>query len=146
MALTIEHYPNARLQIGGRLLTIDLHEAFQKKLAGEQLTNAKAIIILKEIKWRSDVLSFFTKPVVLIPFSIIVLISSFLCPLSHIAFIILGILLASIGGGLLGGSVYFTYNKILPKISEAYSQLSTRASEYVRQIEVANRPMNFVFA
>lgn len=117
--------------------TVSMHDSVQRRLnQGEVLTNARAVEILKQVKLKSDVMWFITKPIVVIPFSIALLIGSFCIPATTIvALAILNILLCGVAGGLVGFTIQNTWNNMLPQLSQAYSDQSQEASALIVQLE-----------
>lgn len=123
---------------------LDLAQAVRDKQHSETLTNAVAIRILKEIRIKSQIMSFLTKPVVLIPVGILLvagaLTASFLIPPStslvlNIASIIFCALLSGVAGGFLGFSIENTFTGFLPQLSEAYNDQARHASHYIAQLQ-----------
>lgn len=114
---------------------MDLDQAVKEKLNnGQKLTNDLAIKIFKEIKLKSDVLSFLTKSVVFITLSATVSIIGFLLPLTGIVLGILKVTLCLLGGYLVG-MVMKLPNNFLSQVSQAYSEQSKQAAEYILQLE-----------
>jgi hypothetical protein len=150
--LSIEHYPNK--SFGVRFyprifsFTIDLNQSVRNKLkAGEVLTNELAVKIFNQIKWKSDVLSFLTKPVVFIPSAVAVTVAGFAIPMTGVALTVTSLALCSLGG-FMGGLSYMELcsNKILSELSQAYSEQSTRAAEYIKKLENSNIDLKIVLA
>ena len=147
MAFNIEHYPNRRFDIFPftPTVSVDLNKSVKKKLSdGEQLTNATALNILKQIKWESDILSFLTKPIVAIVLSNGVLGAGLCIPAAGIVLWLARIFVSVLGGGMLGFSIENSFRclgkslcikGLFPQLSQAYSDQSQRANEYIRTLE-----------
>lgn len=152
MNLHIEHYPAVGFvgPITSIPWFIDIHEAVKGKLKeGEQLINATALKIFKQIKWKSDVYGFLTKPVVLISLSAAILTIgvAIRSVTERGPAYVAGVIVSALGAGLLGFVVQNTYNGFFSKLSEAYRDQSNKAKEYIGQIEAAkDQPMTFTFA
>lgn len=150
MSLNIEHYPNHRFELFPFPdFTIDLNESVKKQLKrGETLTNTTALKIFKEIKSKSDILSFLTKPITLI--SLGASISAFgilmaaLCP-PFVApvFIVITILIGILGAKIFAYSILNYVNDFLPELSRAYADQSEKAAEYIRILEASNQELVF---
>lgn len=147
MTLHIDHFPGVAFYVCNREVGIDIHKSVKEKLGKEaQLTNATALKILKEIKWKSDVLCFLTKPVVAISLSAAVLVAGFCIPAVGVALLAARIFVCSVGGGMVGFSVGSSVNGFLSQLSDAYSQQSRMAAIYIEGIEGANQEIKFTFA
>lgn len=150
MNLNIAHYPN--LTFTGNILffplrlKIDLNESFKEKLGNSQATNALALKILKQIKLKSDVVSFLTKPVVFIPLSVVVTIAGIVIPPTGIILTAISIILCLVGGTMLSISIRSSYDNYLSLVSQAYSDQSQRAATYIQQIESSNQQLTFTYA
>lgn len=148
MNLNIDHYPNKNFKVFSftPVFTIDLNQSVKERLkAGEVLTNATAIKIFKQIKLQSDILSFLTKPIVLISLGASIFLAGLLIPATGLALGAARVLVCALGGGILGFSIenYFL-SSFLSQISEAYADQSKRAAEYIKKLEASNQ--EFVFA
>lgn len=165
MSLTITHSPGKSFAMGSifgpKVLNLDLNKEVKKHLGSrENLTNEKAVKILKEIKWKADVKAFFTKPIVLITASITGMLlatalpfASAAIPLTNVALVItklaidvFSIFLGMVSGGVLGFSAVTTFNGILPAISKGYSDMSAKASEYIKQIQASEEELKITLA
>lgn len=147
--INIDHYPARRFILCGctPIFSVDLNQAVKEKLKnGEQLTNATALRILKEIKWKSDIRSFLTKPIVAISVSLGVLIAGLCIPTAITVLTVTSMLLQILGAGMLGYSLENYWNDFLPDLSRAYSALSQKASEHITVLEAASQEMQFVLA
>lgn len=148
MVLNIEHYPGKRFRMFSCApeFSVDLNNSVKEKLkTGEQLTNATALKILKQIKWKSDILSFLTIPIVAISLSAGVLVAGFCIPAFNTALFVAHIFVRVLGGMMLGFSIENSCKGFLPELSQAYSDQSQRAREYIRTLE-ANQEMQIVLA
>lgn len=148
MRLNIEQYPNKTFLLSSLTpaFNINIQNAVKGKLQlNEQLTNATALKIFKQIKWESDVLSFLAKPIVLIPLSVAICATSFLLQPTALPLIILKVFISTLSGGLVGYSLENSYNGFLSKLSLAYSEQSSRANEYIRTLENHEGEMEFSF-
>jgi len=150
MAINVECYPNRNFQwlFFTPMFNVDINQAVKDKLRpGEQLTNATALRIFKQIKWKSDMLSLLTKPIVSISLSCIVLLAGFFIPASGIALYAARVFVSTVGGSMVGYSFENGFNGFLPLLSRAYRDQSQRASEYIRIIEnAAGHEKRFVLA
>ncbi|MCP5506702.1 MAG: hypothetical protein H7A37_00135 [Chlamydiales bacterium] len=154
MDVRIESNPSVAFRTFPSLVTysIDLNRSIKEKLkAGEQLTNATALKILKQIKWKSDVISFLTKPVFVISLSsgvflagMCTLIVAPFIPVAGIVLFAVGLLFGTLGVGMLGDSIKHSLSGFLPFLSQAYGIQSRQASEYIRIIEDADHELQFV--
>ncbi len=148
MSLNIEHYPNKSFQVSFLFFplpkfTIDLNQSVKEKLGeNQELTNSLALKIFKEIKLKSDILSFLTKPIVLIPLSFAVLAASFALPATGIvALKVIGLIAWALGCCILGFAI--REPDYLSQLSRAHSDQSKRAAEYIQNLESSNH--EFVF-
>lgn len=144
MSLKIEHYPNKSFAIFSFTpeFDVNLSKSVRENLSeNEQLTNATALKILKEIKLKSDVLSFLTKSIVAFPLSAGILIAGLSFPVIGTVSLIAGIFLGALGGGMFG---YCIENSLfLSLMSKAYSDQSERAGEYIKTLETTDHEMQF---
>lgn len=154
MHLNIDHYPDRTFKIlpCTPFLNIDLNESVKKKLKeGEVLTNATALKILKQIKLKSDVLSFLTKPIVLISLSTVIMIAGSFIPVAvagaaAVVLIAAQVLVVALGASIFGYTVENYFNDFLPQISEAYRDQSQRAADYIQRINSSNQEFVFHYA
>ena len=149
MALNIEHYPGRKFSMFSFTpeFSVDLNKSVKDKLnEGEQLTNATALKILKQIKLKSDIISFLTKSIVAISFSAGVVVAGFCIPAAGTALFVAGIFVRALGGGMLGYSIENSFNGFLSQLSQAYRDQSQRAGEYIRTLEIADHEMRFILA
>ena len=147
MTLNIDHYPNKSFKILPCTpdFTIDINQSVKERLKeGELLTNATALKIFKQIKLKSDILSFLTKAIVLIPLSTAIMIAGFCIPPAGIALLAARVFVAALGGCIVGFSIENYFNNFLPRLSQAYSDQSERAAEYIQKLKSSNQ--EFVFA
>lgn len=122
---------------------INAKNSIKKRLPhAEFVTNEQALKVLKYIKIKSDVMSFLTKPIVFISLGALVLVTGAYCAaLSTHCFAlgILGVPLASIGGGLIGfGFENGILRKWLVELSKAYANQSKIAADLIAQITTEN--------
>lgn len=148
MSLNVDHYPNKFFNLSiffvfNHIFKVDLNQSVKEKLGSQQLTNALALKIFKQIKLKSDVLSFLTKPIVFIPLSVAVFAAGFVLPQTGIALAAIGIMLCTLGGGMLGISIR---DNFLSQLSQAYSDQSKRAAEYIKNLESSNQEFVFKLA
>jgi len=133
---------------------IDFNQEVREKLKGEELTNALALKIFKQVKLKSDILSFLTKPIVCISLlvamtAIGVCLPIFLPATPAMVVIALGItgcLLAIVLGGI-GADVLVRDvlanlisdddkdRSLLTQLSQAYRDQSEQAAHYISQLE-----------
>ena len=151
MAIDISHYPQRSFNLIGGItptFTVDLNQSVKEKLKeGEKLTNETALKIFKQIKWKSDVLSFLTKPVVLLPLAAILFGVSFSMPVATGLALKIASLVFSVLTGLFLGYILWNFlNGILPQLSQAYKQQSERANEHIRALKAANHELEFNLA
>jgi len=147
--MNIDNYPNSYIYKFPLIsfFTIDLNQSVKEKLKpGEVLTNATALKIFKQIKLKSDVLSFLTKPIVLIPLSASILVTGFFIPVPGSAVIATAIavgvfVLSLLSSFVLGYSIQNRGN--LSKLSQEYKDQSRRAAEYIRAIKASNQEIVF---
>lgn len=96
------------------------------------LTKVVASNIFKKIKWKSDVLSLLTKPIVFISLSIAtIVVSPHIVGLSLLAGKVMGLL----GSVWLWFSIENSFNGCLPALSQAYRNQSRQASKCISQLE-----------
>lgn len=147
MSLNIEHYPNRPFKVFTHGFMIDLNQSVKEKLgAGQKLTNALALKIFNEIKLKSDILSFLTKPIVFIPLSVAVFTAGFLLPETGIALVAIGIMICALGGAMLSISRAERSNGFLSNLSQAYSDQSKRAAEYIQEVRSSQQELVFTLA
>lgn len=152
MSLNIPHYPNISVQqslffVFTYNFKIDLNQAVKEKLGrGQELTNALALKIFKQIKLESDILSFLTKPIVFIPLSVAVCTAGLVWPETGVALVAIGIMICALGGGMLGTSIREPFDNFLSQLSQAYSNQSKRAAEYIKNLESSNQEFLFTLA
>lgn len=157
MSINIEHYPNKNFSIFPftPVFSVDLNKSVKEKLnEGEQLTNATALKILKQIKWKSDIFSFLTKPIVAIAlsagvFGVGLAISAagaagLAIPVVGIALVAAGLFVSVLGIAMVGHFIENSLNGLLSRLSQAYRDQSQRASEYIGTLETADHEMRFV--
>jgi len=134
--------------------TIDLNQTVREKSRGEVLTNESALKIFKQIKLKSDILSFLTKPVVFFPlvFAVAPALTAISCslPVIHgamaivrVAAIIISFVVGAFGVGLFWAHIFKSAS--LSELSQAYNDQSIKASQYIMQIETAKKPLQFIF-
>jgi hypothetical protein len=149
MTINFEHSPYQTFQLLPCLpeVTIDMSRSVQNKLKpGEQLTNATALRILRQIKRESDVLSFFTRPIVLISLSIVGVLTATTLFLMNPILRVAGAIALVAACGVAGYTIENTFNGFLPKVSRAYSEQSRLAAEHIRTIENSTHELSFRFA
>jgi len=155
MSLRIEHHPNKsfepfcfrEISLSYRF-KIDLNQAVREKSRGEALTNDSALKILKQIKLKSDILSFLTKPVVFFP-SLFALTTATLClPVIPgavgtvvVAAKVISYVVSFFGVGYMMAEIFET--PFFSKISNAYNKQSSAAATYIALIELAQEPVAF---
>lgn len=152
MRLNIDYYPNKQFQFSCFSIPvynfkIDLNQAVKEKLnRGQELTNALALKIFKQIKLKSDVLSFLTKPIVFIPLAAALLATDFFLPKTGIVLVAVGVMIRALGGFMLGISISDSFDNFLYPLSQAYSDQSRRAAEYIQNLESSNQEIVFTLA
>ena len=125
---------------------VNLRRSVEAKTKGEALTNATALNIFKQIKWKSDVLSFLTKPVVCISLSAGLLVGSLFLPSISLSLLKILPYICGIAGGLLGYSIENSIKGFLPAVSQAYREQSEEAAKCIAILEQADHDMTFTFA
>lgn len=145
MSLRIDHYPNQLFAINfpfglNYTFKVDLNQSFKDKLGSEQLTKALALKIFKQIKLKSDILSFLTKPIVFIPLSVAAFAAGSTLPNAGIALIATRLIVCLLGYGMLRMSLEVNFFSLL---SQTYSNQSKRAAEYIKNLESSNHELAF---
>jgi hypothetical protein len=142
MSFNIQNYPNQRFSLFSfsPIFHVNLSMSVRKKLnIGEQLTNATALKILKQIRWESDIASFLTKPIVCVSLSTGLIFASMYISMTGVISFVANIFL----GGLFGYCVENSINGFLPAISQAYADQSRLASRHINNLAAATDEMTF---
>ena len=151
MAININHYPGREFYLIEGLtpaFAVDLNQSVKEKLKeGERLTNETALKIFKKIKWKSDVLSFLSKPVVLISAAVTLSAIAFSSPVATgLALKIIRSVFFAFTGAFFGYSIWSSLNGSLSQISQAYKEQSERANKHIKTIEAADHELEFNLA
>ncbi|MEM1283110.1 MAG: hypothetical protein AAGG81_06105 [Chlamydiota bacterium] len=135
MSIEIKHRPCTRYNHPFFKININLNESVKSYLdKGEKLTNKKSIEILKSIKWKSSLKSFLTKPIVIIPMGIAISAVGIALAGAFPPIFPLALLVATVGGAILGTSVGAYWKGDLQEISKAFSQESKYAEELLEKL------------
>jgi len=107
-------------------------------IPGEELTNDTAIRILRQIQRESELLSFATKPAVLLSISLsLSIISLAMLPASGTAFLVADLFCTIFGIGMLGPAILLCcgYPKDLANLSHLYAEYSKKVQEHLDFID-----------
>ena len=136
--VTIPNQPESsqHFQICCCSVTVGLSASLRKKTPTTELTGEVAIPSLKQIKRKSDVLSFLTNPKVFTVLSVAVLLAGVFLPIFALSLVV-----CFVGGAMLGYAIVDACrtNKTLPSLSEAYKKQSTDAEGFIKAINAERR-------
>lgn len=125
--------------------TIDFTQSVRNLMGkNENLTNETALKIFKQIKLKSDIISFLTRAIVFIPLTFVpfglAAVTSF-----RMTLLPLSMFFSALGGSMLGLLAYAFIDNRLSKISKAYSDQSQQAADYIKKLETSKQEFVFRF-
>ena len=139
LSLLIDHYPQKVFSFFdhfGPIISVNLNIAFIKQLKPhDKLTNALALKIFNRIKIHATILSFLTKPVVVISFS--GAIAALGAGLLINGLVLTGLCICLLGIVLLGASIKSSRHGVLSELSQSYQKLSEKAASHSKTIQLS---------
>lgn len=114
---------------------ININQSFREKLENNKPTQALTLKILKQIKLKSDILSFLTKPVVFISLSVAVMTTGFVLPATGIVLVAIRTMSVVLGSRILDFFMRSNNDNFLSRVSEAYGKQSQQAATYITVLE-----------
>ncbi len=140
MSLRIENYPNSRFNLLPccKETRVSLSQSFRAHISNDdKLTKETALPILKQIVWESEVCSFFTRAIVLIPIGVVTTLLGYSIPAISITLLAIRMIVSFAGGFIIGYAVENHFNGFLQQLREAHMNLASRGKAYIERLETA---------